>query len=268
MSAPQISTGPQAAVSGPANHNPPPSYPYNPQPQQPMASTSYTQPHTVPPHQPQTQQYRPPYQQAPTYAPFPQATPLQRPQATTSYYNTSRPWTSYQFPHYPSHGASSYAHTSQPIVYHPPPVVPGGSIQMQTMQRPGYTAMSYQAYGSYPQYTPSGPSSYGQLAQQNVNSTQVSAQNSRASSVMSRHSATPTPHPPSVPTPPPAATVAPPPPAEPILNQSQHAQPVQPAPAPTVPQPPVGTQFRVTTPASFTGQTNELHWQLPYVAPR
>ena len=181
----------------------------------------------------------------------------------------SRPWTSYQFPHYPSHGASSYAHTTQPIVYNPPPV--SNVPPPQSAQRPGYTGMSYSGYSGYSQYV-SGAATYGQLAQQN--SPQVSAHTSRASSVQSRHSATPTPHPlsehtaTSTPTIP-QSDVPLPSPAPQAASQveSQNPQSSYSMPPQMSPQPRVVTQFRVTTPASFSGQTNELQWQVPFIAP-
>ena len=182
----------------------------------------------------------------------------------------SRPWTSYQFPHYPSHGASSYAHTTQPIVYNPPPV--SNVPPSQSAQRPGYTGMSYSGYSGYSQYV-SGAATYGQLAQQN--SPQVSAHTSRASSVQSRHSATPTPHPLTERTATPTPTTIPqsdvplPSPVPPAASQveSQNPQASYSMPPQMSPQPRVVTQFRVTTPASFSGQTNELQWQVPFIAP-
>ncbi|KAI0084382.1 hypothetical protein BDY19DRAFT_997737 [Irpex rosettiformis] len=277
----------------------PSTYYYNTQPQQPVSSTSYQQAQSTPvttpyrqpqptpvsasyqqpqptpaPH-PQNLQFRPAYQQPPTYTPFPQpsSTQTQRPQTTTTYYNMSRPWTSYQFPHYPSHGASSYAHTTQPIVYNPPP---SGSASSHGIQRPGFTGMSYQTYNGYSPYTNSGTNSYGQLAQQN--NTQASTHTSRASSVHSIHSSTPTPRPMSAhPTPPPVATrpgsAVPPSVSTPEPGSHAHVplvvepQPPFSAPSPMVPQTPVLAQFHVTTPASFVGQ-NELQWQVPYSAPR
>ncbi|KAI0687828.1 hypothetical protein BC835DRAFT_1419662 [Cytidiella melzeri] len=293
--APRVSQ-PAASTSSHAVAYTPPAQYYGQS--QSTALASYHQPLTVQASQPQSVHYRPPYQPTPTFAPFPQRQP------TPSYYNTSRPWTSYHYPHQQSQTTGAYSQKHQSASYY----TTQQSSAARYEQRPGYTAMSYQPHISY-QYA-SGASSYNQLAQQSAEQ----ASSYRASPVPS--ASTPPSFPPSRshsmqpshPTPPPQA---PPPIARPGSAAYSHVQPAAPLvqtqalqslPPPSSvasqnqppchqpimaslqghvsPQPTAGAshyyavsrpmtveaRFHVTTPESYVGPS-DVQWQVPFSAP-